>query len=614
MRSGLIVLLWAGVIYCKLTPLSGQAIDTAILMDELAVSAPTLLGTGSDTVDLSTGASQLTQLTDVLRIESNVYFRDYGPGSSSTVSMFGSKSNEVAMIWNGIQIANPMLGVNDYSMISTADLTTLRIARVGHSTIFGAGSGAGAILLDQKIKPVLRPLTLSAGWSSLQELKGNASFTDAKGSWKSRTSIQAGKAQNDFRYKTHSGTYKNLDHAAAAHTNLSHHSEFHPRKNQYWTFSAWGRKHNREIPPTLTEARSEANQSDAFLRSVIQYHFTTSKHHLNVKAYYGFQKQRYRNPLIDLNAVHRFQNGQFRVDNQWQPHPDFFIKYGVQSNYFTSRSDNYHGRKHQHRNSAYAHLQYEVPGLPIELILMAKPEKVTGQKMGWTTEGKIRYSQKTTGDWMVFANKNMVWPTLNDLHWSPGGNPDLMPEKNQIYGLSWKKSWADNLRSSSTLYYRQAKNWIQWLPGNLGFWQPMNAHQGRSYGIYLELEKAVGPHVKMRSGYQFVRSYIMDEANRKNQTVYNPEHLWSFTGISNIKKQWEWKLEGQYTSTRYVTKDHTEALDPYFLCHSSLIYTLKNRPWSFAMRITNLFDSNYEGIKNRPMPGRQIHLHTIIKL
>jgi len=596
------------------THLYAQHADTTVWIDEISVSARSLIETETDTIDVTDPINRISTLTDLLRNRSNIYFRDFGPGSSSTISMFGSKSNEVALIWNGIQVANPMLGVNDYSMISTADLTSLRVARVGSSTVYGSGSGAGAILLDQGIGQSVYPLTVSAGWSSINQLAGAADYTRSEGKWKSRTSVSGQTSKNNYRYTNLTGKKEKLLHAQSHFLNASHHSEFHTDSTQYWAMSIWARKQYREIPPLLTESRSEAEQSDAFVRSVVQYRYLQPRHRLHIKAYYGFQSQHYQNPLIRLNAHHRFQNAQLRMDNEWQPVHKIYLRYGLRNNYFNSRSDNYRDRQMQNRISVYAQAQYDLSVLPLELILLGQPEWVSGQEVGWTTEIKMQYHHSQWGRWMIFANTNIVWPTLNDLYWTPGGNPDLLPEQNRLGGLTWNKNWAKNLRSNMTLYYRRANNWIQWLPGDPGFWSPVNAYKGRSFGVNAELQKDFNKYFQVKGGYQFVRTFVLDESDVHYQAIYTPKHMWSIHGSYNVNKQWELRLFGEFTSTRYVTMDHSVLLEPYFLGHAAIIYYAKNLPWTIGVQVRNLFDVDYQGIKNRPMPGRQFELNTHIKI
>lgn len=598
--------------------LKSQEADTTVWFPALSIQDHHLIGAEADTIPLDAFRSSMSSFSDILRREANVYFRDFGPGSSATVSLSGSRSNEVALIWNGIKISNPMLGVSDYSLVSSAGLTGLRLARPGNATIFGAGSSAGAIILEQGINKSEQPWELSAGWSTLQRVQLQGSYRLQKGRWKSQTSIEGMTGRNNYKHRTLSGSRERLPHARSRHGNLSHHSVIDLSPNQELSISVWARDHFREIPPILTEVKSEADQSDRFLRTLLQFQHLQSRHKWHLKAYYGVQNQIYRNPLIDLHANHNFHHFQGRMDNQWSLHHSIILKYGARTSLFTSRSDNYQGRKEQNRWALYSQLMYKLPETPLEFTVLLQPEWVTGldngTSPGWTMEAKIKFANAQWGHWSTFLNQNMVWPTLNDLHWNPGGNPDLRPEQNHMAGVSWAKDWPGQFTHSISYYFKWGRNWIQWMPSDLGFWRPFNAIEGSTHGINMELSRSWGKRFELSGGYQFVHTVTKDEKVKYKQSIYSPQHMWSIRAQTEIVDRWSFGITGEYTSTRFVTKDHSQALDPYFLIHAALRYQFANPSWSLGVEITNLLNEDYQGIVNRPMPGRQIQLNTHIKL
>lgn len=75
-------------------------------------------------------------------------------------------------------------------------------------------------------------------------------------------------------------------------------------------------------------------------------------------------------------------------------------------------------------------------------------------------------------------SRNYRFPTLNDLYFLPGGNPDLKSEhgftydvglsfsvgKENVYALSGGINWFDS----------HIDDWIIWLPTTKGFFSPRN--------------------------------------------------------------------------------------------------------------------------------------------
>src|SRR5690625_6866236 len=62
--------------------------------------------------------------------------------------MNGGKANEVSLTWDGITVSNPMLGLNDFSLITTGPEYKIQIADMTSASVLGAGAIAGAVLID----------------------------------------------------------------------------------------------------------------------------------------------------------------------------------------------------------------------------------------------------------------------------------------------------------------------------------------------------------------------------------------------------------------------------------------------------------------------------------
>ena len=83
-----------------------------------------------------------------------------------------------------------------------------------------------------------------------------------------------------------------------------------------------------------------------------------------------------------------------------------------------------------------------------------------GAQLNWIKNWKTTYQQVTAGSFYRV-------PTINELFWSPGGNPDLKAE--QSYGLKYSvqgKIGAVNTYFTTDQLYHN--NLIQWTPGTNG--------------------------------------------------------------------------------------------------------------------------------------------------
>lgn len=150
------------------------------------------------------------------------------------------------------------------------------------------------------------------------------------------------------------------------------------------------------------------------------------------------------------------------------------------------------------------------------------------------------------GNIMVKASvsRNYRFPTLNDLYFLPGGNPDLKNEqgfsydagisfdvgKEKVYKLSGGMNWFDSY----------IEDWIIWLPTTKGFFSPRNVKKVHAYGIEVKANLAVLPAkdwlIDLNSSYSWTPSINegekMSPADQSvgKQLPYVPEHSASLTG------------------------------------------------------------------------------------
>lgn len=88
------------------------------------------------------------------------------------------------------------------------------------------------------------------------------------------------------------------------------------------------------------------------------------------------------------------------------------------------------------------------------------------------------------------VSRNFRFPTLNDLYFLPGGNPDLRKESGWTYdaGLSFAvgKTGVYSLSGSATWFDSYVDDWIIWLPTTKGFFSPRNLKKVHAYGVELQ--------------------------------------------------------------------------------------------------------------------------------
>jgi iron complex outermembrane receptor protein len=204
-------------------------------------------------------------------------------------------------------------------------------------------------------------------------------------------------------------------------------------------------------------------------------------------------------------------------------------------------------------------------------------------------------------------SSNYRSPTLNDLYWIGGGNPDLIPENSRSFELGYEYDRVTGPRLSLSAYYTRSRDLIQWQPGSSGFWHPVNVHKVRIAGI--EIEGGIPYRWSSVSGqisgyFHYTRSE--DELTGKT-LMYNPRH--SAGGEEQILyRQWELLCSYHYTGRVYTTTTETNSLPGYGIYGVELSKIFRKPKISLSGKIRNIFDVHYQVMPGYPMPGRHYAL------
>ena len=228
------------------------------------------------------------------------------------------------------------------------------------------------------------------------------------------------------------------------------------------------------------------------------------------------------------------------------------------------------------------------------------------------------------GNIMVKASvsRNYRFPTLNDLYFLPGGNPDLKNEqgfsydacisfdvgKEKVYKLSGGMNWFDSY----------IEDWIIWLPTTKGFFSPRNVKKVHAYGIEVKANLAVLPAkdwlIDLNSSYSWTPSINegekMSPADQSvgKQLPHVPEHSASLTG----RLSWQtcaYLYKRAFYSERFTMSSNdytlTGHLPRYFMSNISLEKGLSFKPVDIQLKfaVNNLFNEDYLSVLSRPMPG-----------
>ncbi|MBO5242699.1 MAG: TonB-dependent receptor, partial [Muribaculaceae bacterium] len=220
------------------------------------------------------------------------------------------------------------------------------------------------------------------------------------------------------------------------------------------------------------------------------------------------------------------------------------------------------------------------------------------------------------------VSRNYRFPTLNDLYFLPGGNPNLSSEHGLSYdaGMSFAtgKAGVFSIDGEVSWFDSHIDDWIMWLPTTKGFFSPRNVKKVRAYGVELKLNAAVEPSkgwlLELNGSYSWTpsinRGEKMSAADQSvgKQLPYVPRHSASLTGRISWRS-WSFLYKWCYYSQRFTMSSNDYSLSgrlpQYFMSNISLEKSLNFKPVDLQLKlaVNNLFNEEYLSVLSRPMPG-----------
>ena len=78
-----------------------------------------------------------------------VFMKQYGVSGSTTVGRRGADATQTQVVWNGLPVNNPMLGMSDFYNQNIWSMDHVELVEGGSSTLVGSGSVGGTLYLNQ---------------------------------------------------------------------------------------------------------------------------------------------------------------------------------------------------------------------------------------------------------------------------------------------------------------------------------------------------------------------------------------------------------------------------------------------------------------------------------
>lgn len=602
-------------------------------------------------------------IADILTYNSSLFVKQYGRATLSTVSFRGTGPSHTQVTWNGMRINNPMLGMTDFSMIPAYFIDDASLLH-GSSSVNETGGALGGV-----VKLATTPA--QADGFGMQYVQGIGMFKTfdeflrlvwGNRNWQISTRAVYQSSRNDYKYRNHDkkeniyndqmqiiGSYYPVERnrsGAFDDVHLLQEIYYNTGHGDRFGLNAWYINSNRELPMLTTdyadEREFENRQREHTLRSVLSWDHLRSDWKLAVKGGYIHTWMAYdyrRDPgngimtsmtrsRSRINTLYGEANGSWTIDERWL----FTADLSAHQHFVQSADKNIITQEGNRAVVGYDKGRIELDGAlsarwrPVERLGMSLVlrEQMYGTKWATIPAFFADYLLSRRGNLVAKASvsRNYRFPTLNDLYFLPGGNPDLKNENGVGYetGLSFSTGREKRYTLSGSLswYDQYIDDWILWLPTTKGFFSPVNIKKVHAYGIEAQASADVALSSEWRLNMNGTFSWSpsinvgepMSPADRSvgKQLPYEPE----FSATVNGRLTWRtWALLYQwcYYSERYTMSSNdvtlTGRLTPYLMNNLSIEkrFILRWADLSLKSAINNLFDEEYLSVLSRPMPG-----------
>ena len=603
-------------------------------------------------------------MADVLTFNSSIFVKNYGRATLSTVAFRGTSPSHTQVTWNGMRINNPMLGMTDFSMIPSYFIDDASLLH-GTSSVNETGGGLGGA-----VKMSTTPAN-NRGFG-LQYIQGVGSFktfdeflrlTYGNDHWQVSTRAVLSTSPNDYKYRNHDkkeNIYDEnmniIDQYYPIERNRSgSFRDFHLLQEVYYNtgrgdrfgLNAWYINSNRELPMLTTDYGDEMDfdnrQREETFRGILSYDHLGKSWKVAAKAGYihtwmaydykrdvgnGTMAHMTRSRSL-INTIYGQTDGEYYIGDKWL----FTATLSAHQHFVESRDKNIILQEGGKGIVGYHKARLELSGSasikwrPIDRLGLSVVvrEELFGKE--WTpiipaffVDGVISKVGNVTAKASI--SRNFRFPTLNDLYFLPGGNPNLRKESGWTYdaGFSFAigKEGIYKLSGSANWFDSYINDWILWLPTTKGFFSPRNIKDVHAYGVELQaaLDVALSKEwqLSLDGTYSWTPSINQGEpisaADKSvgKQLPYVPRHSSTVTGRVSWRS-WSFLYKWCYYSERFTMSSNdislTGKLPEYFMSNISLekLFSFRWADLSLKGTINNLFNEEYLSVLSRPMPG-----------
>jgi len=511
-------------------------------------------------------------------------------GIQSDLSIRGSTSEEVMVSANGILLNNPQTSHHNLDIpIPSSAIERLEVARGSSPYIWSQGAMGGAINIRTK-RPIVNEGEASFFYGSDETQKGSLYISGNKDAFGLNFSCQEA-TSNGWRENT---DFKEFTLGSSALLKLDKISSYFYGgygEKEFGANDFYGDYNSKEWTNTLF-----LNWDNTIEIEQIK---------ISPKFYYRVHHDKY---MLDIDNPDRYINHHRTNTEGMQIEAEGDLKeYGFISLSADLRIDRINsvrlGKDGRSKNSYLAsHRNHR--------------NRLFGYDLSLRVDDYSDYDTEILPQAGIFFNlmpnlrlrsniaKAARPPSYTELFYlSPAnrGNKDLSSEESMNYeaGVDFSMDEGEKIKARCTFFRRDSKDLIDWIKASSSqsFYQANNRTEVKTEGIEAEIDAKLTKWLRIEANYTYIDSDIKESDDYISKYALNhPDH--------KVFAKIEVPL-GSLTQSVNLLYKNRKGYSSYILFGCDIDYKL-NKYSSLFASADNIFDIEYEDIRDIPLPGRQL--------
>lgn len=556
---------------------------------------------------------QGSSMAEVLQENTPVFIRNYGSGGLATASFRGSNAYHTPVIWNGINIQNPMNGQIDFSNIPVFLSDEINLQYGGNGGIWGSGAMGGLLFINNqntmKQKAKVELLTSAINYGVFQN--------GFKVSFNYKKLFSSTKAFNNFGNNNFEFEFQNKrfyqNNAQLQNSGFQQILSYSKNTKNSFTGLVWFNQSNNQIAPNINASNSNATQKDKNLRTALTWQNNTRESNTEIKLAYFYDEIFFESNSIQA-ASNKSYTYNLSIERTHQFSNKINLHFGLVNWLAFANVDGYEKAVNQNRLAGFVYIKKESKNSKFQQQLGVRKELINSDFIPFMPSYYLQSKLFKNVVLKVNLAANYRLPTFNDLYWKNGGNLNLQSENG--WGSDLAINYSKNLTNlffdlTTSFFYKNTDNYIQWIPINAAIFSPINIGNVQTKGIEILVKNRFTLNKNSQFQLNYIGSFLNAIDSKTNmQLIFTPRIKHIFNLVYNYKKI-TLKYNHTYTGVSFTKSDLSEWNNDFEIANFSVVkeVVFKNlNTLNVILGVNNIWDKSYLVMPDRPMPLRNFQI------